>query len=120
VAGRAYPRDVPPEALDQVARHLHLTDSGLGLRIGDPESTFSKPKFAELEVAQFAHAHAAAPQRLNNRAATDVRATRYAEVRSSPSPSQGRARPRPRSADGRQASHAIARRASGTDRQRGR
>jgi hypothetical protein len=60
LAGRAQSRQVLGEPIHEIGAHLHLTDAGLGLGVGDAEAVV-EAELADAQVAQLADAHAAAP-----------------------------------------------------------
>ncbi len=67
--------DVLDDRLDEVGRHLHLADAGLGLGVGDVEAGARgvvQAQVADLDVAQLARAHACAAQDLDDDASPDV------------------------------------------------
>jgi hypothetical protein len=77
MAGSTDASQVRGEDVDQVRRHLHLTDPCLGLRVRDAEPSavrIVEPDVAQAYVAQLAHAHPAAREHLDDRPPPEVRA----------------------------------------------
>ena len=123
---RAQPLEVRRERAHQVRAHLHLAHAGLRLGVRDAEPRpvrIVQPDVPDPQVAQLAHAHAAAPEHLADRAPADVGAAARPSSRpGGSSPSTSASPSSPRSAPAGPPLHSRATRApsrSGRRRRRG-
>jgi hypothetical protein len=85
------------DPVDEGGRHLHLAHAGLGLGVADHEAAVCEAEVADAQVAQRAGTHAAAAERLDDRAVAAIRwPIREAQMsRSAPPPNGSRCSPTP-------------------------